>query len=381
MRHGRHVLIPEGWHDLRRLWAAARPLDALLRPAWLSQDDEAGYRLAATVSLTGLSAGERATADDEFEELELARLVVDVDPSNADIRRVFVPAPRAETVWSIGIATGAPPWMDRGERDIRMAISASDVLDTPATGVADPFLIRSDAGWHMFFEVENWRTWKGEIGHATSDDGLAWQYDGIVLAESFHLSYPHVFAADGGMFMTPESSQALAVRLYRARRFPEGWEHIGDLVTGLPFADPTVFRHGGRWWLFTETSGGGDDTLRLYQAEALAGPWKEHPQSPIVSGDPTRARPAGRVVAIDGRVVRFAQRCRPAYGTDVTAMEIVTLDADHYEERPYRDGPILGPAGAGWNADGMHHIDPVELRDGRWLCAVDGWRTEPPVAS
>jgi len=31
---------------------------------------------------------------------------------------------------------------------------------------------------------------------------------------------------------------------------------------------------------------------------------------------------------------------------------------------------------AGWNAGGMHHVDPLPLADGRWLAAVDGWRMD-----
>jgi len=35
--------------------------------------------------------------------------------------------------------------------------------------------------------------------------------------------------------------------------------------------------------------------------------------------------------------------------------------------------PVLKANGSGWNASGMHHIDPQALGDGRWLACVDGW--------
>lgn len=378
MRQGRHGLIPEARHDLRALWATARRLDEDTRPTWLATGDASGYRLVATASLAGLSAAERDAAEEEFAAMELGRLVVDEDAAHPDVRRIYMAAPLPEAVWSIGIVAGDPPWALDGRSVANPVLTAADVTDTAATSVADPFLLRVDGRWHMLFEIDNWNSWKGEIGCATSGDGLEWKYEGIVLAEPFHLSYPHVFAADGGIYMTPESSQAQAVRLYRARRFPNEWEHVADLVSGLPFADPTIVRHGGRWWLFTETSGGGDDTLRLFHADGLMGPWTEHPQSPIVRGDAAVARPAGRIVSVDGRLVRFAQNCRPAYGTDVRAFEILTLTADDYAERPLREAPLLGP-GAGWNAGGMHHVDPVAVGPGRWLAAVDGWRMEDDV--
>jgi len=228
----------------------------------------------------------------------------------------------------------------------------------------------------MFFEVVNWRTWKGEIGLATSNDGLAWRYEQIVLTEPFHLSYPYVFEADDGIYMIPETSQAEAVRLYRAARFPTEWEYVGDLLQGRSFADASVVRHQDRWWLFAETSGDRNDTLRLYHADALAGSWREHPKSPVIQSDAENARPAGRIVAADGRLFRFAQNCRPAYGTDVRVREIVRLTATEFVEQPLGTGPILGPARAGWNAEGMHHVDPLPLADGHWLAAVDGWRME-----
>ena len=380
MRRGLHLPIPESRRDLFGLWETAQRITPAICPRWLAAEDAAGYRLVASPSLAGLSAAEREAAEREFEAAELGRLVVDDDgPADADARRVYVAKPRAEAVWSIGIRAGGAAW-SLGERAGADPVLTPDaVTDAAATSVADPFLFGADGRWQMFFEVDNWRSWKGEIGLATSADGLVWRYEGIVLAEPFHLSYPQVFAADDGIYMIPESSQALAVRLYRARRFPWEWEHVGDLLRGLPFADPSLARHGDRWWLFTETSGGGNDTLRLFSAAGLDRPWAEHPASPIVQGDASVARPAGRIVLADGRLVRFAQNCRPAYGTDVRALEILTLTPDAYAERPLGAGPTLGP-GTGWNAGGMHHVDPVCLGPGRWLAAVDGWRMEEDVA-
>ena len=380
MRQGRHVPIPESRRDLVGLWETAQRLTSVTCPRWLAAENLESYRLVASPSLAGLSAAECEAAEREFEAAEHGRLVVDEDdPADADARRVYVAKPCPQAVWSIGIRVGGAAWSLGELAGADPVLTPDAVTDAAATSVADPFLFRADGQWQMFFEVDNWRSWKGEIGLATSADGLAWRHEGIVLAEPFHLSYPQVFAADDGIYMIPESSQALAVRLYRARRFPWVWEHVGDLLRGLPFADPTLVRHGGRWWLFTETSGGGDDTLRLYSSPTLAGTWAEHPASPIVRGDAMHARPAGRIVAADGRLVRFAQNCRPAYGTDVRALEILTLTPDAYAERPLAAGPILGP-GTGWNAGGMHHVDPVCLGPGRWLAAVDGWRMEDVIA-
>lgn len=403
MKQGRHVRIPDGPHDLRRLWTEATPLDDADLPGWLTPEDAADYRCLGRLTLAGLSPAEVERLEEEFGELELARLIVDADPRDPLARRLYIGRPRPEPVWSIGIARGTAAWSPWEPMPGPPALAAAQVNDVPATSVADPFLLWHDGRWFMFFEVVNWKTWKGEIGLATSADGASWRYESIVLTEPFHLSYPYVFRDGDGIFMIPETSQDGSVRLYRARRFPWDWEHVGDLLRGAAFADASILRHEGRWWLFVETSGGRNDTLRLYHAAMLEGPWQEHPHSPVVRDDAENARPAGRIVAADGRLLRFAQNCGPAYGTDVRVREIVRLTPQEYEERPHGPGPVLGPAAeseaangsmapggdpdgttaTAWNAGGMHHVDPVHLGEGRWLAAVDGWRMddEPAVSA
>jgi hypothetical protein len=251
-----------------------------------------------------------------------------------------------------------------------------DVDDAFAVFVADPFMLPVDGTWHMFFEAVVWDDGgtKGVISHATSRDGLRWQYQRVVLEEPFHLSYPFVLASGGEHYMIPESQGAGVVRLYRADPFPHRWVHVGDLLAGPVLLDSTVFERDGRWWMMVDTSPGlNDETLRLFHAPALRGPWTEHPRSPVVRGDPRMSRPAGRVLCTPDRVLRFAQGARPDYGTDVRAFEITTLTPDAYAEREVPGGPVLTASGRGWNRRGMHHIDVHPLADGRWLACVDGW--------
>jgi hypothetical protein len=58
---------------------------------------------------------------------------------------------------------------------------------------------------------------------------------------------------------------------------------------------------------------------------------------------------------------------------DVRAFEIGLLTRTEYREEAIRSNPTLGPSGNGWNAGGMHHLDPHPLEDGSWLACVDGW--------
>jgi len=277
--------------------------------------------------------------------------------------------------WAIAVYTGTSPFHLSSPAQIRNpVIMAGDVTDVPAAFVADPFMVRQGGTWHLFFEVMNGDTAHGDIGLATSPDGVTWAYRQIVLDEAFHLSYPCVFEWQGAYYMTPESHQARAVRLYRAREFPFRWAFVGTLLEGRDYVDPSVVRHDGRWWIFVGTNAKRHDTLRLYYADDLLGRFTEHPQSPIVAGDATRARPAGRVRPIGGRLIRFAQNDEPTYGNQVRAFEITTLSTAAYAEREIGESPILTAGESGWNARGMHHIDPHRVEDGGWIACVDGYR-------
>lgn len=276
--------------------------------------------------------------------------------------------------WSIGIYTGSSPLSLAPASGVTQPVlTGASATDLRGRFVADPFMLRDGERWTMLFELLEAETELGRIGWASSDDGLRWRYEGVALRERFHLSYPFCLRWQGQHYMIPETLGAACVRLYQADPFPTRWRHVADLVDG-PAADPTLLRHGDRWWLLTCPRPYQHDVLRLHMAHDLRGPWIEHPQSPIVDGSPERARPAGRPLLVDGRLIRFAQDCRISYGAGVQAIEITRLDPERYAERMI--GAVLGhgsldPAQA-WTRAGMHHIDAHPLGPGRWLACVDG---------
>jgi len=274
-------------------------------------------------------------------------------------------------MWSIGIYAGPSLYDLSSPAQIsNPVLTHIDVTDVPATFVADPFFIRVNP-WFMFFEVLRRDTNVGEIGLATSDDGFVWTYKQIVLREDFHLSYPCVFEWQDKFYMIPETLGANAVCLYEADDFPLRWSLKARLIAGQ-YADPSLVRFNDLWWLFVCSTPYQHDTLRLFFAEDLFGPWREHPRSPLVRGDMRRARPAGRIVSTDNHLIRFAQDCVPRYGARVRAFDVLELTTTSYTEVENAASPILQPSGAGWNALGMHHVD-VHQRDGTWLACVDGY--------
>src|SRR5690242_18496675 len=275
-------------------------------------------------------------------------------------------------MWSIGIYTGNSPYALSTAAEIsNPVLTAANVTDIPAAFVADPFMIRVNP-WLMFFEVLRNDRPIGEIGLASSENGLEWRYEQIVLREDFHLSYPYVFEWQNAIYMIPETLGANAVCLYEADEFPTRWTLKTKLIEGQ-CADPSLVRYNDLWWLFLCSTPYQHDTLRLYFAEQLTGPWREHPRSPVIRADPRLARPAGRILTLNNRPVRFAQDCVPQYGSRGRAFDILELTTTTYAEVENAASPILQGTGTGWNSHGMHHVDVHQQTDGTWLACVDGF--------
>jgi hypothetical protein len=281
-----------------------------------------------------------------------------------------------QTLWSIGFyavrLNGEPRRADFSPLEGNPIITAAFLGIEDAHYVADPFLVHASGKNYLFFEILS--SAGGAIGLASSTDGRRWHYHGVVLAEPFHLSYPHVFKWQDKFYMVPESEESGSVRLYEAVEFPLSWRFDRVLHTGPALADPTVFSHDGRWWMFAAV---GIRDLHLFHAAALQGPWRPHPANPILKNAPEAARPGGAVVRSGGKLYRIAQNCKPAYGTAVRAFEITTLTETAYAEREVADSPLLSGTGSGWNADGMHHLSIQQIELDSWLAVADGRRAQP----
>jgi hypothetical protein len=273
--------------------------------------------------------------------------------------------------WTIAIVEGDDPFRMVAQATATTPIvRAQDVTDLDARYVADPFLYRVGDTQYVFFEVVCRDNEQGDIAYASCRDGDRWRYGRRIIDEPFHLSYPQVFEWEGHHYLVPESNEDLSVRLYRAESFPDRWAHVGTLMSGFRFVDPTLFRHQGLWWMFVTTPE--NAALNLFFSDHLTRGWTPHPLNPLIRHDPHTARPAGRVATVDGRLIRFAQDDEPSYGIQVFAFEIVTLSTTQYVERPILDGAaVAAPSGQGWNAAGMHHMDLHRVGD-RWIAAVDG---------
>lgn len=275
--------------------------------------------------------------------------------------------------WTIGIYRSDSPFHFNGLQGwINPLFKAEDVTDVAAKFVADPFLVKEAKTWYLFFEVYNSDTQQGDLAVATSKDTWIWHYEKVILDEPFHLSYPYVFKSDGDYYLIPESFEDNSIRLYKADQFPTHWSYVKTLVKGRDYVDNSIIYYRGKWWLFSSVTS--NDTLYLHYANSLTGPWKEHPQSPIVRQDVHKARPSGRLLVYENKLYRFTMDVNPPVGThQVMAYEVTEITPDSYSERLAQEAPVVMPSGSGWNSQAMHQLDPVQVDSDSWIASVDGF--------
>lgn len=202
---------------------------------------------------------------------------------------------------------------------------------------ADPFLFAQSDAIDVFVEELPYATGRGHISmFSLRPDGTA-SPPRPVLEAAHHLSYPQVFARDGEIWMLPEASATGALTLYRAARYPDRWEPAARLIDE-PLHDATLFEHNGRLWIAAATQGPSNarwgsswDSLSLYSATRLLGPWTPHPKNPVLT-DARSARPAGDVFTAGGQLFRPAQDCSTVYGGALAIAHVTRLTADDFAQ-------------------------------------------------
>ena len=204
-----------------------------------------------------------------------------------------------------------------------------------------------------------------------------------------HLSYPFVVTDNDVSYLMPEMAGIGAQHIVRVGPGPS----LGSVVplAGLEavrLVDPTVVKHGGRWWLFAGRSAATSaDHLYLWSSDELLGPYREHPDNPIVI-DPSCARPAGPIVAAGGELFRCGQDNRGSYGNGIVVRKIVSLTETTYREEPHAE--LRMREGFGPHTlivrDGYAVVDWYEERFNplAWLLRAKGRlphsRAKPPAA-
>ena len=237
---------------------------------------------------------------------------------------------------------------------------------TAAYSWADPHFIYRDGRHYVFYEERPSNTEKGHISCFTIDHDGRVSPCGVVLARPYHLSFPFVFEYCDDIYMIPETSENKTIELYKARRFPDEWEHVKDLFTKTFAVDTTLSFHSGKIWMFTSikainSAPVGDEMSVFWTDDLLDGEWTAHPKNPVVA-DCRNARSAGSIFQQNGLLLRPAQIGTPRYGFGISLNHISTLSELDFKESSISE---LLP---NWSPDifGIHTINCDDR-----LCVAD----------
>jgi hypothetical protein len=240
---------------------------------------------------------------------------------------------------------------------------------------ADPFAVTWKGRTFVFFEDLDHHVGKGTISAVEFGDHGPIGEAIPVLEEPWHLSYPFLIVHGDALWMIPESSTQKDVAIYRCVGFPDRWQRHATLVSGVELADATITQHDGQYYLFGATrdddgDGGYSDTLSIYVADDLFGPWRPHALRPALV-DRASARPAGHFVRRGGRLWRPVQDCTRGYGSALGLAEITDLSPTSFAQTVRH---IVEP-GPRWPGRKLHTLN----RCGR-LELIDGSIIQPKLA-
>jgi hypothetical protein len=202
---------------------------------------------------------------------------------------------------------------------------------------ADPQAIQDGGRYYIFVEEYIYRKGKGHISVLEMGGDGKWGDPVRILEKDYHLSYPFVFKWEGSYFMVPESAQNKSIELYECIEFPHLWKLKINLMEKVTAVDTTLFRYDGKWWLFAaiaenEGSFPQVELFLFFSKDLFTSKWNPHPLNPIIS-DVKRARPAGPLFVLEGRIFRPSQDCSRNYGYGFDLNEIVRLSEREYHEK------------------------------------------------
>lgn len=209
----------------------------------------------------------------------------------------------------------------KGDKEYRILVAPENAW------IADPFMFTANGEHYLFVEVYETKKKKAAIGYYQFENNIP-VYKGLIIENSYHMSYPCVFEHNGEYYMIPESSANDSITLYRAERFPDKWVKVTDLLKGEKYVDSTVFH--------------GTDGLGVLSYKAAKGGWqlvsfsldmeqKILKKQTALDYRENIGRPAGYIY--DGNQ-RPAQDCRNKYGENLL---IYKVDSFHpYSEHLVR---------------------------------------------
>lgn len=186
------------------------------------------------------------------------------------------------------------------------------IPNPPYGWAADPFLVEYQNELYLFAELFLYKSErKGVIGYCKYQDEKFGEWH-VTMDKHWHLSYPYVFVQNGKLYMCPESIQSEEVSIYELIEFPDRWKKSKILLLNGRFADTTPFQYRNETYMFTFRHPENSlvkGTLYLYKWE---GEYKFQHQK--ISSDISCARPGGRLIFENDKMIRVSQDSEGGYG-------------------------------------------------------------------
>lgn len=265
--------------------------------------------------------------------------------------------------WSIGynIVTEINEALEINDTNIIVAKDLEPIKKSRF--LADPFFTIINDTLFIFVENQEYKGGANVDLFTKVNDSIT--YQGTVLDEEFHLSYPQVFSYDNQIFMLPETKRSNNVLLYKAIDFPHQWIIKDTLIKNVQLKDPTLLITENRYILITC-----DDNLELfmYCSDNLFNNWSECNNYKKKFGN--EVRPGGRVIKKDNKFFIPMQNMDKAYGTSITLYEIIISD-NYIDIVKIKENFLSPKIGHKYFNSATHHID-LQYIENKYLYFYDG---------
>ncbi|MCX2837501.1 hypothetical protein OQ279_04990 [Salinimicrobium sp. MT39] len=278
-------------------------------------------------------------------------------------RYPFMVAPGGN--WSVGYQEASQiSGMDVSPSGIITHQQVNRITEEEIAYIADPFFIKEQDTFYLFTEIKGKDN--ANIALFTSEDGVDYSYEGIVLDETFHLSYPQVLRHKENFYMLPETKGANQVLLYKAENFPYSWKVVDTLIKDRALKDASILLSKELNLLVAV-----DDDLQqvMYKADSLNGKWNEVKEFQPRWGN--ESRPGGRFVSIDEDWYLPLQNHIEGYGTGISLYKLLFTEEEFKFQLANK--LLLKPQEEiDWFKRGMHHLDVQPIDDGGYYMVYDG---------
>lgn len=228
------------------------------------------------------------------------------------------------TAWQVGIREKCP-----GLLSVERPFTA--IPNSAFYWAADPFPFEYEGETYIFAELYSYLHGKGTIGYCKRrPDGTFTKWKQII-KEKWHLSFPNICLLDNEFYIIPESYQSNELYVYRAVEFPNKWERVTVLHSGLVCADTVFIKNDEKLYGITLKKESGENSMQLFSVKD-----GKAVNFQVISKDMSFCRNAGKVIDIDGKRYRVFQDCQNGYGKRIGFSQILSIKEDIYEEQIVR---------------------------------------------